>query len=268
MKTTFRSVPAVAVLALLAACGGSGNAALSKTFNYGSPQAPSSQEQSAAASAQSGMADSAAFNATADAAKGLAIVGLTGALATAALGDLGIAAAQPAHLSQALSVADLSTCATVSGNTVTFKNCSATEQGFSFSLNGSITATSGAVSWNISGSFSGTEVGVSFDITSHAAGNFTFTANAVNGNATSELNGSFSGGGQSTSIGVALAVVVDHLTTQAATQSTPFCLTSGGLEIKRVWTQKPQGVSGPGTNDAGVKIVWSACNTFLVARSQ
>ena len=225
MKTTFRSVPAVAVLALLAACGGSGNAALSKTFNYGSPQAPSSQEQSAAASAQSGMADSAAFNATADAAKGLAIVGLTGALATAALGDLGIAAAQPAHLSQALSVADLSTCATVSGNTVTFKNCSATEQGFSFSLNGSITATS-------------------------------------------ELNGSFSGGGQSTSIGVAQAVVVDHLTTQAATQSTPFCLTSGGLEIKRVWTQKPQGVSGPGTNDTGVKIVWSACNTFLVARSQ
>src|SRR5438105_603883 len=53
MKNVCKVAAALATLALAACGGGAGNAALSKTFNYGAPQAPSTAEQTAASSAQS-----------------------------------------------------------------------------------------------------------------------------------------------------------------------------------------------------------------------
>jgi hypothetical protein len=51
-------------------------------------------------------------------------------------------------------------------------------------------------------------------------------------------------------------------------QPSPFCVTSGSVEVKRVWTDKPQGATGPAFADVGVKLTWSGCNAFQVAHSR
>jgi hypothetical protein len=247
-------------LLLCAACGSSGNAALSKNFTYGAPQAPTSTESAAAASAQTSLGDAASFSSSASIDKGVAVFGFADALASAALGDSGLGAVAPraaANAGQALrSAADFSTCGTISGNTVTFSNCTNDDFGFHMTLNGSITATAGKVSWDISSGFSGSEQNVSFNVGFHQAGGFTVTDTGLNGDATSEASVSASGNGQSASLGVAQAVIVG-LTWQTVNQQ--FCVNSGNVEVKRVWTAKP-GQGGDLYKDAGVKINWTACN--------
>ena len=90
------------------------------------------------------------------------------------------------------------------------------------------------------------------------------TASKITGNATSDFGGTVSGQGQSIGFGVATAAVVD-----LTYQTTPSCCVTGGtVEVKRVWTQKPQGATGPQFADLGVKLTWSGCNAFQVAHSQ
>jgi hypothetical protein len=165
--------------------------------------------------------------------------------------------------------ASLGTCGTLSGNTVTFNNCTDTSSGSSITINGSITATANSVTWNITGNFSGSETNssgqtITFNFNLHEAGTFTVTSTKVTGNATADFGGSISSQGQTINFGIATAVLVD-ITYQGG--ATP-CVTSGSLEVKRVWTQRPAQASGAQYNDAGVKLVWSACNTFTVAHSQ
>src|SRR5713101_320013 len=128
MTTTLKNVSAALCVALLAACGSSGDAALSKSFNYGAAVAPTSSEQTAASSAQTSLSSTASFSSTPDVNKGVAIVGFAETMSTLALGSSGFGVAPPGtDLRGALrSAADYSTCSTVTGNTVTFTNCSET----------------------------------------------------------------------------------------------------------------------------------------------
>src|SRR5258705_4755133 len=65
---TIARISAAALLALLAACGGSsGNAALSKSFTYGAASAPNSQESAAASTAQTNLSSTRSFSTQADA---------------------------------------------------------------------------------------------------------------------------------------------------------------------------------------------------------
>ena len=254
-------------LVLLASCGNDGNAALSKTFNYGQPQAPTTAETSAASSAQSSVTATASFSGSPTADNGAAIAGAALSIAGAALGDAAVGVADPQATKGLLiraATAGFDTCATVSAGKVTFNNCTDTEQGFSVTLNGSITATAGHVTWAISAGFSGTQNNVSFNISMNHTGDITVTDTTLKGNAASEFSGSVSGNGQSASFGFAVAVLFD-LTYQTAPQA---CVTSGSVEVRRVWTAKPQGATGPEFADLGVKLTWTGCNTFQVAHSQ
>lgn len=264
MKKIVLVFPAAAI-ALLAGCGSSGSAALSKTFNYGAPQAPSAAEQAAATSAQSSLSDAAAFSAAPDGTRGASVVAFVDQLASAALGaaPVGIAAPTPAATRALVSSAFTSDCTKVAGDTVTFTNCAETDSGFTLTLNGSISASAGTVSWNISGGFSGSNTGVSVNLTVHQEGSMTVTATTIKGHGTSDFSGSASGNGQSASFGLSTAAVVD-LTYQTAPA---YCVTSGTVEVKRVWTERPQGASGPDFADAGVKISWTGCDAYAVAHS-
>lgn len=261
MKTT-----ALASLALVTslACGGNGtNAALSRTFSYGSPQPATGAESSAATSAQASLSSAASFSATPSASSAAAVLGFAAVLSDAALGSSGFAMPRGGPSGALRQAADFSACTTVVGDTVTFTNCSDSSTGFAMNLNGSITASAGKVSWSIAGSFSGSQNGETFNIDIHEAGSFTITATQVTGSATYDIGGSISAQGASASFGLSAATIVD-LTYQT---SPGFCVTSGTVEVKRVWTAKPQGASG--LADAGVKIAWSACNgPVTVAHSQ
>ena len=267
MKRSLVDGAAAALVALLFGCGGSGgNAALSKSFNYGAAQAPTTQEQSAASSADNSVHTTASFSTAPDANGGVAIALFADALATAAMGSSGGGGthATGQEISHALRSAEMSTCATVTGNTVTYKNCSQTESGFTITLNGSISATAGTVSWNLSGSFSGSSQNVSLSVSIHHSGAFTVTSSKLTGDALSELGGNVSGQGQSISFGLHTAAIVD-LTYQSSPSS---CITGGSIEVKRVWTVKPSGATGPQYADAGVKLTWTGCKAVQVARSQ
>ena len=262
--TLKKIVPAVCA-ALLAACGSSGNAALSKTFNYAPPQPASTSEQAAGSSAQATVADTAAFSGAPDAARGVEIAGLALSLASEALGDATFGMAPSGAVHRALTrAATFDTCATVAAGTVTFKDCVDGEAGFEVKLNGSITATAGNVSWGLTATFAGTGTDGSLNITMHHTGDITVSSSKISGNAASDFGGSVSAQGQNVSFGFAVATLLD-LSYQTAPTS---CITSGSVEVRRVWTQKPNGASGAGFNDAGIKLLWSACDSLQVAHSQ
>ena len=250
---------------LLAACGGSGgNPALSKSFSYGAAAAPSSTETAAATSAQSNLSQTAGFSSQPDAYKGAAIIGFADALASAALGSAAIPGRGPSggDLTGALrTAADFTACSTVTASSVSFNNCQLTESGFTITLNGHVSVSAGTVTWAITGGFSGLSSGYTINIVNHQAGTLSLTASKISGNATSDFSGSVSGQGQNVNFGLATAVVLD-LTYQS---SPNYCVTGGTAEVKRVWTNRPNGASGPQFNDAAVKFTWSGCNAVQVA---
>lgn len=263
--TNSMKILAAAALSLLTACGGSGNAALSKSFNYGAASTPTTTETAAATSAQDSLSQTSGFSTAPDATKGAAIIGFADELAAAALGNTGVAIAVPREqLTHALRTAtDFSTCAVTAGNTVTFNNCQQAESGFTVTLNGHVTASAGIVSWSITGGFSGTDStsGMVVNISLHQDGALNITSSKITGDATSDFSGTVSGQGQNVSFGLATAVVID-----LNYQTTPsYCVTSGTAEVKRVWTNRPSGATG--LTDAGVKFTWTGCGAVQVAHS-
>jgi hypothetical protein len=262
MKKIVLVFPAIA---LLVGCGSSENAALSKTFSYGAPQAPSASEQSAATSAQGSLSNAAAFSAAPDGTRGASVVSFVDDLASAVLGaaPTGMAAPTPASARSMVSSAFTSDCTVVSGDTVHFTNCAQTDSGFTLTLNGIISSKGGTVAWDISGGFSGTDTGTTVNLDLHQQGTMTVTASTIKGQGTSDFRGSASSGGQSASFGLSTAALVD-LTYQTAPS---YCVTSGTVEVKRVWTERPQGATGADFADAGVKLSWTGCDAFAVAHS-
>ncbi len=267
MTTALKNVSAAVCAALLAACGGSsGNAALSKTFTYGAATAPNSNESAAASSAQSNLSTTTSFSSSPSANNGYAIVGFADAMAGLALGTAVFGEAPGGLLTRGALYAatDVSACSTVVGNTVTFTNCSQSASGFSFTFSGTVTASAGVVSWNVTGNFSVSSSSGSASFTMHEAGNIVVTSTKVTGDFASEFGGSASANGQSVRFGLATAVPLD-----VTYQTSPTtCVTGGSVEVKRVWTQTPNGASGGVYKDAGVKITWTGCSTVQVAHSQ
>lgn len=273
MKISTKFSAAAISIALAAACGGSAdNAALTKSFTYGAPQAPSSAESSAASTAQSDLSSTTSFSTQPDAVKGAAIVAFSDSLAAAALGSSGLPTGMQAPSGSDFTHAlrsglyNLSTCGVVVGSGVTFTNCTITEGSFTVSFSGSISVSGSTVTWSITGGLSGTDSSTSttINISHHQSGSFAVTGTTLKGNAVSDFSGTVTSSGQSVSFGLATAAVSD-LTYQSAPS---FCVTNGTVEVKRVWTQTPSGASGAGFADAGVKLSWNGCNTVLVAHSQ
>jgi hypothetical protein len=258
---------AAVVSLLAAACGGGGNAALSKNFNYGAPQAPSVTEQSAAGSAQDGIASAASFSTTPDATSASLVVSMASEVAASALGDSAVPVSFNAgsSLRRALTTAaTIDTCTTVKGNTVTFDNCTSSESGVTVSLNGTVSGTQDSVTWSIHGSFSGIDNGISVNVNVDYSVSFKVTSATVKGNALVNVGGSMSDGVQTFGFGVSEAVLVD-----VGYQTTPSqCVTSGSIEVRRVWTQRPEGATSVDLPDAGVKLAWASCDAFTVAHSQ
>jgi len=263
MKSFWKAAAAVASLVLASCGGGDGNAAISKTFNYAAGQAPNANEQSAATSAQSGVSSTSTFNTTPDSNNASLIIGLADELAVSALGSSPVGAspiAQDPRLRHAMRNAVTSACTVVTATSVTFNSCTEIESGYTFTLSGNITAAAGTVTWDIHGAFTGTSNGFSINLNLHQSGALTVTSTTVVGQGLSEISGSVSGQGQSVSFGLDTAAMV-NLT------YSPTCVTSGTLEVKRVWSQRPQGATGPDFADVAVKLTWTGCNTIQVQHS-
>lgn len=263
MKIVQKAAVALASLVLASCGGGGGNAALSKTFSYGAAQAPTSSEQVAASSAKSSVTASQSFGSSPDATKATTIVSLADDLAASALGAVAVATGFPQNpqLSRALrTAATVPACTTSTATSVTFKDCTDTESGFSFTLNGSISVASNTLTWDITGGFAGVDQGITFNVNIHQSGSLTVTSTTVKGNGLSEISGSASGNGQSISFGVSTAALID-LTYNAT------CVTAGTIEVKRAWSPRPNGATAAQLPDVAVKLTWTGCDAVQVQHS-
>jgi hypothetical protein len=263
-KQAVRAIEA-SCIALVVSCGGGGNAALSRSFDYATPAPPTTNEEAVVSSAEGGLSQAATFASEPTTSKGVTVADLADDLAAVALGIVPIrSTVAPPGRGSPLHSAFSDTCVTVTATSVSFANCLDVDHSLTFTLNGTISATPGQIDWNLSNRVAGTESdGVSIDVTGHPSGSLAVTPTTIKGTALSDLGGSVTGPGQS-GFAVASAELID-----VAYQAQPaFCITSGTIEVKRVWTKRPNGASGGVFADAGVKLAWIGCGAVQIAHSR
>jgi hypothetical protein len=254
-----------ALLCLLAvACGGgsgstSSNTATGKTFTYGAA-VPATSTQTSAAQQQFATAASLGQVNSADA---IGLVDVT-ALSDSLLGDTGFGAARaPQSASRMLKILPLTSqlstdCISINGDTYTFDNCKYDSGTSVITINGSLTSpNSGAASWDLTYAYVLDDGTFSFNLALRYAGSLLVTDSAIKGTMLADITDSSSSG----SFSVSEAVIID------VSYASPFCIDSGSLEVKRVWTTRPQGKTANTLPDAAVKIVWTGCKQATIASS-
>jgi hypothetical protein len=280
-----RHITAAALLLALAACGGSnaGNAAIGKTFSYGAPSAlPSTQASTLQAALQAALAIGTAADPSA--AEGLSDPGsMTSTLLgdTASLGFM-VAPSTPERaalmlgadaggqrLSSFTDGAAFSNpgCITTTATSLTLAGCSltvtdATNQ-TKITADGTASLAGGTLTWDFTVGVTMTGSGFSASARAHRDGHFTVTASTLEGQVLTEVSGSASGGGRSESLAVSESVVLDLSYVTA-----PACITSGTLEAKRVWTDRPSDTSGADYGDRGALVTWTGCGIATIALSR
>jgi hypothetical protein len=279
-----RNIAIVGFLGLVAGCGGSGNSNWApnlKTYNYGTPVAATTTQKAAASNAQTSIHSLSGSTASGQTAQAASAPGLTDSIGEQALGALvanpedpgaqsltaergareGLAAiiAHSAGLAAHQDTALNTNCAVISASTVTYNNCTYSASGYSYTLNGTITVASNTVTWNVtfSGALSGS--GYSYNYNGAWSGTVTITATTIVGDGRSAWVGHYSYGGTTVDYSYSLGIDLNLTYT-----SSPWCVTSGTLEVRRTVSWSGQG-SSPLSNK-GLKFTWSGCNQVLVAQ--
>jgi hypothetical protein len=284
---TKRMTMALASCLALAACGGddAGNAAVGKTFTYGTAQSASYSQtyavtsQVGSVSALQGVPDTAS-------AQGMASID---EITSSLLGSNGVGATSPAQ-QQALAAGaraasrqlvvggassfDNPSCVTTTATSVAMKGCTITNSAYgetdNVQVDGTFTfdAAKGTLAWdftvndNFSYSYSGGTV--TGNVHLHESGTLTVTATTIQGQMLAELSASASSGSVSTSMAVSEAVLVDLTYADAAVCSTR--VTGGTLEAKRVWTDRG-GQSSSQLTDKAAMVTWTGCGQANIVYS-
>ncbi|OFX21977.1 MAG: hypothetical protein A2V77_13025 [Anaeromyxobacter sp. RBG_16_69_14] len=272
------AIPAILCLAA-AGCGGNsdgGNAAASKSFDYGPAQATEAPEGAAdavssALTFKSGVSSDTAVSAQSS---------LYSAAAEALGGDSIPTAAMPPQLSplvrsarsRALATAAGSStlpsdCYTATTSSVTFSGCKFTDTSdgstVSVTLDGSVSMSSDTLTWSYTMTMDFSDASNSVAATYKDSGNFTVTATTAKAHDEAEFTAKVTTGGKTSTFGIAQAADLDvtHGTDCAST------ITGGSFEAKRVWTQKPSNVSDDLVKDKAVKINWTGCGSATMQLS-
>ncbi len=289
------------VLALLCVvavgCGGggsSGNSAVSKQFSYGNEIPAGSYQQSAvqgslssALSLQSSPDVSGAMSVTEFSGVSGALLGSPSFSLTGATGSAQQKALVKARSAAIFSPTDYGAqfddpnCVATSPTSVTLSNCTVTVTETSggetirakATTNGSVTLTDAnqTLTWDLTISVS---VTVSDGSGSgggrfHAGGTLTVTPptatadGAINGKMTTEMSINASGGGESLSIGLDEALILDL--TYRTSPST--CVTGGTIEAKRTWPQWSVPGSSPRPADEAALVTFTGCGAATIKLS-
>lgn len=264
-RLVFKGIVLASLCAALAACGGGGedgggggNSAIDHPFEYGSAAPASAAETnvltSAVANVQSLRSTPGAGSAAALASFQTVTQALLGAPGAASLRS-GTPAGKP----------DYEDCVTVTPNTVTFDNCVTTTSGSSSVVDGTFSVFAGGaeIAWELRIDVDSDSAGYHSEISFLSAGSLTTGATGMQGQFRAETTASLNGSGYSFEYGMSEALLVD-----LSFASTSACVTSGTLEARRVWTQRPSGAPATSYRDRGAQIVWTGCNQATIARSR
>ena len=271
-----RKLALVGMVAALA-CGGSngnnnnnnnnGTPGL-KTFTYGTPQAPTTAQQSTANSAQTQLNNAVKAGVNGQIANAASLPSLTDSLASslpnllATPGDPAALASEGPSALVGHRTAGLSQgCYTFTSSTITYNNCSISGSGYNETLNGTLSAGNGTVSWNLTVIFSYASGNVSENGTYSWTGQVTATASTIVGQGRSSFTGHLVSG--STTYDYQYTSGFDANLTYQSTPSN--CITGGTLEIRRTVNSSSNAGAIP-VHDAGAKYTWTGCNAVTVAK--
>lgn len=272
------AIPAILCLAA-ASCGGNsdgGNAAASKSFDYGPSQATEAPEGAADAvssaitfksdvSSDTAVSAQSALFSAAETALGAAPI--AGAAMPPQLSPLVRSARSRALATAAGSSTLPSDCYTATTSSVTFSGCKFTDASdgstASVTLDGSVSTSSDTVTWSYTMTMEFSDASNSIAATYKDSGNFTVTATTAKAHDEADVTVKLTASGKTSTFGMAQAADLD-VTYGADCSST---ITGGSFEVKRVWTQKPSDVSADLFKDKAVKINWTGCGSATVQLS-
>ncbi|MGO8968106.1 MAG: hypothetical protein ACLQDQ_00845 [Myxococcaceae bacterium] len=267
---------AILATGVLAACSSSSspsavNSPALTTFTYSAPQAPTATQSTAADTASTSVGQVVVAASSGDTAGASSAPELADSVGLEALGAAAVASPRspPSDAAKQLVIktksGELATsgCYTVSGSTLTYNNCSYSYGGDTFTANGSLTATSSNVTWNLNFTVSATSSGETINWDGLWTGNINYTATSINGSCLSQNSGTASGTENAT---FAWTVGLDFINlTVSSSCDSAGGITGGTLEVR---ANESGTLNIYGYSQAGIEIIWSACDTFQVATSQ
>jgi hypothetical protein len=264
--------------ALVGACGGGGNNNNNnggnngtpglKTFSYGSPAAPTQQQQNTANKAQTQLnsAANAALNGQVSGAATLPT--LTDTLANslpaslmAVPGDPELISEGPVSFLARRSGALNENCYQFSQSTITYNNCTISGTGFTETINGTLSVASSTSTWNLTVTWNYSGSGVTETGTYNWTGQLAFTGTTIIGQGRSSFTGHYTGSGYT--VDYAYTSGFDSNLTYQRTST--FCLAGGTLEVRRTLNSTTNAQAAP-VHDAGARYTWSGCGSVTVAR--
>jgi hypothetical protein len=267
--------------ALVGACGGGGNNNNNnggnngtpglKTFSYGSPAAPTQQQQNTANTAQTQL-NSAATGALSGSVAGAAnLPAMTDSLANSLPASLIAAPTEVPDLTSGEGPASFlarhtgelnAGCYQISQSTITYSNCTISSTGLTETINGTLSVANDSVStWNLTVTWNYSASGISETGTYTWTGNVTFTGSTIVGQGRSSFTGHYSGNG--VTVDYSYSAGFDSNLTYQKTPS--FCFASGTLEIRRNLNTTTNAQVAP-VKDAGAKYTWTGCGAVTVQK--
>jgi hypothetical protein len=268
-----RTLGSLGLVVVLACGGGGGNNNNNngtpglKTFNYGSPQAPTAAQTNTANKAQTQLNSAVKASVNGQISNAASLPSLTDSLAGSLPNNLLAEPEDPSAsiAAEAASVlghrsGELNTgCYTYTSSSITYSNCTISGSGFSETLNGSLTVGSNSVTWNLTVTYSYSSGSVSANGTYTWTGQLTVTETTIVGQGRSAFSGHAASG--STTYDYQYTAGFDaNLTYQAS----PYCITGGTLEIRRTLNGTSNAGAVP-VHDAAAKYTWTGCGAVTVA---
>lgn len=271
-----RTLVVVGLGVVLAACGGSNNGGNNnnngtpglKTFNYGTPQAPTAAQQSTANTAQTHLNSAVNASLNGQVASAASLPSLTDSLAGSLPALLAVppeeslvSGREPQALIARRTGGLTQGCYSVSSSSITYNNCVISGSGFSETLNGTETVGAGSITWNLTVTWTYSSGNISENGTYSWSGQVAITASTIVGQGRSSFTGHIVSGGNTYDY-VYTAGFDANLTYQ---KSPSFCIVSGTLEIRRTLNSTSNAGATP-VHDAAAKYTWSGCGSVTVAK--
>ncbi|HTE55052.1 MAG TPA: hypothetical protein VK698_29575 [Kofleriaceae bacterium] len=280
-RTTRNRSLAIPLCAALAACGGDDdggsdegatgteNAAIDRSFDYGTPTNASAAQ---AMVLQSGLSNVVSLSDAPSVSAAIALASITTVTATLLGPTIGLAAGLAARRDRPAAAAAAAAartsldddCTVVTDTTITFDHCELTLGGTSTITDGAFYFSDGGrmLTWDLSVTSVIEIEGLSSEAGYHQAGSITIGEGTIRGELLSEYSASATSAGTTFAYEMSEALILD-----LAYLTAPPCVTGGTLEARRVWTRRPDGFPTSSWPDGGVLIVWSGCNQATVATS-